>query len=105
MRGFSFQQERDSAAEQVNAPGLLRDLAIQQAGPVPEDARETIFRDDAPTHLVGHKNEVTGSVVQNSEKAVRVVLDGKSVFIRMMVEIAQPHGQAVYHSYFAPART
>jgi hypothetical protein len=104
MGRFSFQRERQPAAEQIGGCRFTGDTPVEVPGHVPEGASQRVFRDNTPSDLIGHQEEIADRLVQMIEKGFD--LHPHLVFSvpEMMIEIPQPHREAIDDNNFRAAR-
>jgi hypothetical protein len=101
---FSFQRERQPAAKQIDGSCLRGHTSVEIPGHVPEGASQRVFRDNTPSDLIGHQEEIAGRLIQMIEKDLDLHPDFFFGVLEMMIEIPQPHREAIDDNHFNAAR-
>jgi hypothetical protein len=104
IQRFSFQSERHSAAKEVYGCGLLSHTPVEIAGHVPEGASQWVVGDNPPSDLIGHQDEIAERRIQMVQQELDLHSDLFLVVLEMIVEIPQPHGEAINDNHVTAAR-
>jgi hypothetical protein len=97
---FSFQGERDSAAEEIDARCFCGDTPIDMPGHVPEGAGQRVLGDNAPSDFIRHQKEIADRTIQLIEKGVDLPPNLFFSVFKMVVEIPKPYREAIHNSHF-----
>jgi hypothetical protein len=97
---FSFQSERYPAAKKIGVGCFLGHTPVEMPGHVPEGASQRVFRDNTPSDLVGHQDEIADRMIQTNEKSLDLHPDLLFLALKVMIEIPKPHRKAIDDNHF-----
>jgi hypothetical protein len=60
---FSFQGERYPAAKKISVCCFLGHTSVEIPGHVPEGASQRVLRDNTPSDLIGHQDEIAERMI------------------------------------------
>jgi hypothetical protein len=103
MQRFSFQRERYPAAKQINACCFLGHTPVDVTGHVSEGASQWLLRDNTPTDLIGHQDEITDRMIQMLEKRLDLHPNRFFLALEVMIEISEPYREAIDDTHFRTA--
>jgi hypothetical protein len=101
---FSFQSERDPAAKKIDGRCFLGHMPVEIPGHVPEGASQRVFRDNPPSDLVGHQDEIAERMIQMIEKGLDLHPDRFFLALEVMIEVPKPYREAIDDNHFSAAR-
>jgi len=77
---------------------------VEVPGHVPEGAGQRVVRDNTPSDLIGHQDQITDRMIQMSEKGLYPCPDRFSLVLEAMIEIPEPHRETIDDNHFSAAR-
>jgi hypothetical protein len=101
---FSFQSHRYSAAKKIGAHCFLGNMPVEIPGHVPEGASQRVLRDNTPSDLIGHQDEIRGRMIQMSEKGLDLHPYLFFLALEVMIKVPKPHRKAIDNNNFIPVR-
>jgi hypothetical protein len=101
---FSFQRQGYPAAKQIGACCFLSHTPVEIPGHVPERASQRVFRDNTPSDFIGHQDEIAGRSIQMIDKGLDPHPELFFSVLEMMIEIPQPHCEAIDDDHLSAAR-
>jgi hypothetical protein len=101
---FSFQSEGQPTAKQIGGGGFPGHTPVEIPRHVPEGASQRVFRDNTPSYFIGHQDEIADLVIQMIEKGLDLHPNLFVGVLEMMIEIPQPHREAIDDKHFNAAR-
>jgi hypothetical protein len=101
---FSFEGERDSAAQKISACCFLGHTSVEIPGHVPEGTSQRVLRDNTPSDLIGHQDEIAERTIQMIKQSLDLHLDLFFLVLEVMIEIPEPYREAVDDAHFSAAR-
>jgi len=103
-QGSSFQRERYSAAEKIGGRCFLGHTPVEIPGHIPEGASQRVVRDNPPSDLIAHQDQMAVRMIQMSEKGLDPHPDLFFLVLEAMVEIPEPHREAIDDNHFSAFR-
>jgi hypothetical protein len=100
----SFQGKGNPAAKQIGACGFPGHTSVEIPGSVPERPSQGVLRDNTPSYLIGHQDEVADRMIQMIEKCVDLDPDFFFLVLEVMIEIAEPYRKTIDDAHFSAAR-
>jgi hypothetical protein len=101
---FSFQSERDPTTKETGVCCLLGHTPVEISGHIPEGSSQRVFRDNPPSDLIGHQDEIGDWLIQMFEKVLDPHPNLFFGVLEMMIEIPKPHREAIDDSHFRASR-
>jgi len=101
---FSFQSERYPAAKKTGACCLLGHTPVEIPGYVSEGASQRVFRDNTPSDLIGHQDEIADRMIQMIEKGLDLRPGLFFLALEVMIEVPKPYREAIDDNNFSAAR-
>jgi hypothetical protein len=101
---FSFQSEGYPAAKKIGGCCFLGYTPVEIPGHVPEGARQRVLGDNTPSDLIGDQDEIADRMIQVIEKGVDLHPDLFFGVLEMMIEIPQPHREAIDDTHVSASR-
>jgi hypothetical protein len=101
---FSFEGERYPAAQEISACCFLGHTPVEIPGHVPEGASQRVLRDNTPSDLIGHQDEIAERMIQMIKEGLDLHLDLFFLVLEVMIEIPEPYREAVDDAHFGAAR-
>jgi len=101
---FSFHRERYSAAKKIGGCCFLGHTPVEIPGQVPEGASQRVVRDNTPSDLIGHQDQITDRMIQMSEKGLDPHPGLFFLVLEAMKEIPKPHRETIDDNHFSAFR-
>jgi hypothetical protein len=97
---FSFQSHRYPAAKKIGGCSFLGHTPVEIPGHVPEGATQRVIRDNPPSDLIGHQDQIADRMIQMIEKGIDLHPDLFFLALEVMIEVPKPHGKAIDDNNF-----
>jgi len=79
-------------------------MPVEVPGHVPKGASQRVLRDNPPSDLIGHQDEITGWMIQMSEKGLDLHPDLFFLVLNVMIKIPKPYREAIDNNHLSAAR-
>jgi hypothetical protein len=104
MQRFSFQSKRYPAAKKIGGCCLLGHTPVEITGQVPEGASQCVLRNNTPSDLISHQDEIAERMIEMIEQGFDLQQNLFFFALEVMIEIPKPHREAIDDNPFRVAR-